>query len=132
MVLKGHSSGIGRDHRGCCYSWENTNSMAFSRQSQCKQQTMEKERDINLYNGELWDNMGWKQQRRKSNRACRLASKRQSGVTWQPKHSLVWCEPLRHCHQTGLIQTLALALTALSPGHLAQCLAHSRCSENIR
>lgn len=127
-LFKGHSKGTGRDHQGCCDSWENVDSMADSRQSQCKQQTREREQDIHLCSTELWNKGDWRHQGGRSDQACRLASSGQYAVTWHPKWNLLWCDSPTHWLRKDLIQSMASPLTALSPGHLAQHLAHSRCS----
>ena len=114
--LKGHCKGTGRDHQGCRYSSENANSTADSSQSQCKQQTMEGEQDGHLCSRELWNKVGWKHQRGRSEQARWLPSKRQHGVTWYPKSNLLlWCDPPTHWYLKGLTQSVASPLTALSP-----------------
>lgn len=54
---------------------------------------------------------------------CHTASRTQSAVVGASR---------THWGQTGLIQTLASARTAVSPGHLAQHRAHSRCSVHVQ
>lgn len=54
---------------------------------------------------------------------CHTASRTRSAVVGASR---------THWGQTGLIQTLASARTAVSPGHLAQHRAHSRCSVHVQ